>query len=887
MGLAANQARLLSLTSRRSDVEFEMQQISNAKMSLMPKLNRINQEYQDAISNTKLFLNTPTGNAVVLTAAALAAQGLYIQDRTGKIVIPNASDEEQLASIPSNSDAIKVNPEPTFETFKTFDTQKINKLINVPKYEEKITIEEVQKYPTRVGTDKEETEINGFSSLKKVLSDNAVNAKNYKEALFENINNGKIVANISNTKGDNVLKTTALNKGSLDMPQDLQNYFNENIATVNNRNFRHEVESLDDLKANGKINKDNVQYVYNAQQFLEALANNTKDDTCNANIVLMNDIDMSEIDLNENNGKQIYGEDTWNKISSLYDFSEVKTNNDINGDGKVDSEDKFKTNFLKINNFNGSIYGQGFAIKNLNIASNTQDNYAAMFDNISKDSVIQDVVVDNAIVLNAGKEGDDNQHASILCKENNGKLKNILANGSQLSLKNSTSLKDSKYGANFKDNTTTSENLAEMLSDLSILQNRSYTDQKGKIKKASGNSLEKLADKYNSGWGIVQTEKRNYNDIKSQNQSYGYNGNFTNDYHTGWDFIAKSNTYNYKSGFGEKSEDNGLTNATQSGFDEKGGDNFRNVYLNGKKNTRYKNTSKKIIYDGLNRISHNDTDNESKTFKYKPNVDSEYFAKNFLFSKNSPISYSVYEDKTGQTVIDKTKANENYLLDGFKEVENSLDPKTGVVKLEKRELVETEEYKKAKEEVELYGQTGATIKDSSIGSDSNKNKNDKFTVVVTGNGVSNECLDELKKYQSDKENYKITEKEGKVLVEKRQATKSIDKTKVTIVKDIDSQLENNIKKGIWVIVGNKQDDSSKLEIKNNKDIGLKEALYKDDDKIAEAKYQSERDKINKIEQKYDMRMSNLETELKSMESMIESTERMIKNNMDGYKSFSH
>ena len=58
MGLAASQARLLSITARLSDNELHSQQISNSKMRLADKTQEASQEYINALNATKLMYTT-------------------------------------------------------------------------------------------------------------------------------------------------------------------------------------------------------------------------------------------------------------------------------------------------------------------------------------------------------------------------------------------------------------------------------------------------------------------------------------------------------------------------------------------------------------------------------------------------------------------------------------------------------------------------------------------------------------------------------------------------------------------------------------------------------------------------------------------------------------
>ena len=54
MGMAASQARLLTLTARLHDVEFEAQTIQNAKLKLADAEDAIYQRYLDALDATQI-----------------------------------------------------------------------------------------------------------------------------------------------------------------------------------------------------------------------------------------------------------------------------------------------------------------------------------------------------------------------------------------------------------------------------------------------------------------------------------------------------------------------------------------------------------------------------------------------------------------------------------------------------------------------------------------------------------------------------------------------------------------------------------------------------------------------------------------------------------------
>jgi len=54
MGLAAGQARLLSITARKSDCEFQSMRLSHQKIAMARELADLSNEYQDSLQMTKL-----------------------------------------------------------------------------------------------------------------------------------------------------------------------------------------------------------------------------------------------------------------------------------------------------------------------------------------------------------------------------------------------------------------------------------------------------------------------------------------------------------------------------------------------------------------------------------------------------------------------------------------------------------------------------------------------------------------------------------------------------------------------------------------------------------------------------------------------------------------
>ena len=62
MGLATAQARLLTITARKSDCEFLSMSYSHQKIALSRNMEKVSTEYQNALNQTKLVYDY-TGHA--------------------------------------------------------------------------------------------------------------------------------------------------------------------------------------------------------------------------------------------------------------------------------------------------------------------------------------------------------------------------------------------------------------------------------------------------------------------------------------------------------------------------------------------------------------------------------------------------------------------------------------------------------------------------------------------------------------------------------------------------------------------------------------------------------------------------------------------------------
>lgn len=97
MGLAASQARLLTLTSRKSDVEGRLMSIANQKLALSRDSAKLSTNYSDALSSKKLTWDVADGTKTPLTYDLLMTQNnlntagqYFIADSRGRVILDTA-----------------------------------------------------------------------------------------------------------------------------------------------------------------------------------------------------------------------------------------------------------------------------------------------------------------------------------------------------------------------------------------------------------------------------------------------------------------------------------------------------------------------------------------------------------------------------------------------------------------------------------------------------------------------------------------------------------------------------------------------------------------------------------------------------------------------------
>lgn len=116
MGLSASQARYLQLTARKSDKEYQAQQINQQRMEIADRLSDASLAYSEGINNRRLMFSTPVGNGTevnkvaldykTITAAYPSGLGYKLVDKNGTEIRPTTEDAvAQAAELKAQADS--------------------------------------------------------------------------------------------------------------------------------------------------------------------------------------------------------------------------------------------------------------------------------------------------------------------------------------------------------------------------------------------------------------------------------------------------------------------------------------------------------------------------------------------------------------------------------------------------------------------------------------------------------------------------------------------------------------------------------------------------------------------------------------------------------------
>ena len=558
--MSAAQAKLLSLTARRSDINYQLSSLMRGKLDLMTQASNATDMLSNAQRNNNIFVMTTSDNTQTeLSFNSLSKEGLTIVDAKGRTIVPSSyqTNPNKLASIlPTSHPSIK-SYDGDFIVKEKIKKNYVSMPQNtIPMYSNSEELEQKVVKATNANTTEKTQYIDHTADIQSYIGNMTGQPVGSAENLADYLKSNSLYAVISNKDGDflnedgtgiadnalelnpsnrNTFATTLLEQfkteiGSIENSL-VENELNKNLGAsytaYTDREFQTDITWTGSLAAinehrNNPNNKE-ITYVSNAEQLITALLKDATYDeekgiSSDANIMLLNDIDLDEM-LQDDSGtgglkefiieecesaglaipesgsstKHCYyqGENGYNKEAKL-------SNSGIRADVlkhiydayfSGESDDKFNenfTNFIQIDEFSGSIGGGGFAINNLKMFG--QGHGTSMFGTLDS-ATIHGIWMDNANVF-AQRAGDNkkNKLAAILAQNVKGNTTTLVtAKGNQV---------------------TFNEDLLKQYPD-NFLRSGSYTyNTNGKTTTTTILTRLNDADKYQN-YGIIAKDDRN------------------------------------------------------------------------------------------------------------------------------------------------------------------------------------------------------------------------------------------------------------------------------------------------------------------------------------------------------------------------------------------
>lgn len=127
MGMSASQARMLSLTSRLSDLEYQAQSISNSKIRLADRSEQASENYEDALNKQKLtvmssdsstYVDASAYNLTTYGAVSSTDKQRFLKDASGRVIVTTGVGNSYDNSQNKNSTSYQLKQEyPALEDY--------------------------------------------------------------------------------------------------------------------------------------------------------------------------------------------------------------------------------------------------------------------------------------------------------------------------------------------------------------------------------------------------------------------------------------------------------------------------------------------------------------------------------------------------------------------------------------------------------------------------------------------------------------------------------------------------------------------------------------------------------------------------------------------------
>lgn len=916
MGMSAAQAKLLSLTARRSDINYQLSSLMRGKLDLMTQASNATDMLSNAQRNNNIFVMTTSDNTQTeLSFNSLSKEGLTIVDAKGRTIVPSSyqTNPNKLASIlPTSHPSIK-SYDGDFIVKEKIKKNYVSMPQNtIPMYSNSEELEQKVVKATNANTTEKTQYIDHTADIQSYIGNMTGQPVGSAENLADYLKSNSLYAVISNKDGDflnengtgiadnalelnpsnrNTFATTLLEQfkteiGSIENSL-VENELNKNLGAsytaYTDREFQTDITwtgslaAIDEHRNNSK--KKEITYVSNAEQLITALL---KDATCNeitnkngqtdwlinsdANIMLLNDIDLDEM-LGDKMKEFLIEEIRGINGCSDFDGSNFSSIEDQLTDSVENSNSKIKGNVLK-------------AIWNKYFSNTEYDQFNENFTNFIQIDEFSGSIGGGGFAINNLKMFGQDHCTSMFGTLDGATIHGIWMDNANVFAQRAEDNEENKLAAilaqNVKGNTTTlvtakgnqvtfNEGFLGTNSD-NLLRSGSYTDTTGTT--TILDSL-KAADKYQN-YGIIAKDDRNCSqmsgpvkDIHGQKAMSGWSfysnshskNSYGNDTHYGWRSSAKSGNQNFVY-VSSVTGDNSLSGTVYKATNE-------DYYTGGETLTGYTNSNNEAT-NVLGLILNNSGKENSKI---------KIYAKEDVDIYDTPTDDSW---KNTATFEDGTQVDWNK----WDIIEGSFNSETGEYTLVKKHGEETEEYLEVMSLLEFYKEQGVNV-------EFDEDKDSGFlTYSFSGYSVDVEYKDDLEKFYSDPYLYKVENGDSSIVIYEREKIQDVDMSQLLFVDDIESVLSQNIKNGIWFLQGASIDDPSKYERKSLDEIGIVETDDENANAIAQAEYEKSMRDIELKEEKLDAQITELESTLKAVEQEIENQEKIIKQNIQsGFSTF--
>lgn len=929
MGMSAAQAKLLSLTARRSDINYQLSSLMRGKLDLMTQASNAADMLADSKRNNNIFVLTTSDNTQTeLSFNSLSKEGLTIVDAKGRTIVPSSykTNPKGLTSIlPASHPSVKsydgdfVVKDKLNKNYVSIPQNQIPIFDNSKDFQQKY----VKKFET-VKTDNL-TQITDYNSVLALTSQFALNsgmgndnsnissfATNIKNSGFTGVianNEGKFLDNYSTyATGTTELSTKVIKleeqmkaafKTEFGISSDKYNeYVSETNRTLGasytayyNRKFQSNL-SWELSKGTIQTKKGNdIQYVSNAEQLITALLkdaeikklnekgeekDNGKDSiVSNANIMLLNDIDLDDM-LGDKMKSFIK-----NEIKSVEGYKDTS----LDCEFEINADEKAKTSLSGIRiDVLQNIWNKYFS------NDETNDNFVDNFTNFIQIDKFTGAIGGGGFAINNLKMATEkNTFAGMFGTLDGAVLDGIwMDNANVLAIGNKASETSAAILANKVIGDT-------YISNISATGRQVYLKSEDNISTLESIKIgEFLKQKTEANWGLVVYDERTRGQIKdgggvlqdniTTNTGFLGLAHATDYYTTGWTYNSlRDNSYGARADAVSTGGDYYNASYNSAKGYETGGNNRPYGHQVHISSTRNNNT----------KTSHGYAGKDVRKSKYNNSLNNGsigYTEKGKTYDGTSVLGVLIQNsilDNSKIKFFQKNEGVEKYVegssneisdwdadidWDEWEYVDGNVND-DGTVALVKKHGEETEEYLSIMSLLEFYKEQGVNI-------DINEDRESGFlTYSAYGYSVDVEYKDDLEKYNSDPYLYKVENNDSSLLIYERDKVNDVDISQLVFVDDIEALLDKNIKNGVWFIQGASVSDAAKFERKSLDEIGISETTDENADNIAQAEYERKMRDIELQEEKFDAQITELENTLKGIEQEIENQQKIVKQNI--------